>query len=238
MDFAGAYPPPQNKNARARACRRLASALCASICVHACFLSLQPGGGASGPQAFPAAVPVVARIADLPAADPAADTQLRALESPIPARDERVAEAFSTARRQHSGAGDRVAAVDSKPLARLDRPGARPQSPTLQSAIDTTWYSAREVDVYPRAAVPVRLTPPEAATDRVERILLWLRIDESGAVVEVGAGESGIPAVWLEAARKSLLLIRFEPARKDERPVRSRLLLSVSFAAAAAGIRD
>jgi len=64
------------------------------------------------------------------------------------------------------------------------------------------------------------------------RLTLWLRIDEQGEVVEVSAGEPGIPAGWVDAARASLAAIRFAPARKDERAVRSRLLLSVSFATA------
>ena len=56
--------------------------------------------------------------------------------------------------------------------------------------------------------------------------------------VEVSAGEPGIPAGWLDAARASLGAMRFAPARKDERAVRSRLLLSVSFPAGEGRRRD
>jgi hypothetical protein len=66
-------------------------------------------------------------------------------------------------------------------------------------------------------------------------MLLWLRIDEHGQVAEVSAGEPGIPAPWVDAARASLAAVRFTPARKDERAVRSRLLLSLRFAPAEAG---
>ena len=38
-------------------------------------------------------------------------------------------------------------------------------------------------------------------------------------------------AEWVDAARASFFAMRFTPARKDDRAVRSRLLLSVSFAA-------
>jgi len=103
---------------------------------------------------------------------------------------------------------------------------SRPAS--LPAAVDATWYGAQDIDTYPRSTMPLRLAPPTGADGT--RLLLWLRIDEHGEVVEVSAGEPGVPVAWVDAARASLATIRFAPARKDERPVRSRLLLSVSFA--------
>ena len=49
----------------------------------------------------------------------------------------------------------------------------------------------------------------------------------------MSAGEPGVPAAWVDAARASLAAVRFTPARKDERAVRSRLLLGLHFAPAA-----
>src|SRR5262249_52708720 len=103
---------------------------------------------------------------------------------------------------------------------------SRPAS--LPAAVDTTWYGAQDIDIYPRSVVPLRLAPLPGAG--VARLLLWWRIDEYGEVVDVSAGEPGIPAGWVDAARASLAAIRFTPARKDDQAVRSRLRLSVSFA--------
>ena len=60
-------------------------------------------------------------------------------------------------------------------------------------------------------------------------MLLWLRIDEQGRVVEVTAGETDIPPELLEAAHAALAGVKFAPALKDERAVKSRLLLSITL---------
>ena len=99
----------------------------------------------------------------------------------------------------------------------------------LAQPFDTTWYAAHDLDTYPRALAPIRLEPVRVEGQGA-RLLLWLRIDEFGQVVEVKAGESGAPDHLIEAARASLAAVRFTPARKDERAVKSRVLLSVSIA--------
>jgi len=154
----------------------------------------------------------------------------------LPARDEGAEASRHAARAAHTEAGAPVRAAKSKPPPEDAR--ASLNSPRLPAAPDATWYTAQDIDIYPRAAVPLRLVPPEgsAGAGAGARLLLWLRIDERGEIVEVSAGEPGIPAAWLDAARKSLAAIRFTPARKDDQPVRSRLLLGVSFAPA--GTRD
>ncbi len=113
----------------------------------------------------------------------------------------------------------------------------RPTSHSSQfpTPVDANWYTAQDIDVYPRATTPLRFASPQGTGDAVVRMLLWLRIDEHGQVAEVSAGEPGIPAAWVDAARASLTAVRFTPARKDERAVRSRLLLSLRFAPAETG---
>lgn len=115
------------------------------------------------------------------------------------------------------------------PRARGTEPGGR-----VPPAPDSTWYTAQELDSYPRASTPIKIGPAArtATGGRLERLLLWLRIDEYGAVVDVSAGEPGIPARWVDLARAGLATVQFTPARKDDRAVKSRLLLSVNFAAA------
>jgi hypothetical protein len=110
-------------------------------------------------------------------------------------------------------------------------------SPRLPQPADFTWYGAHEIDAYPRALVPLRLDlpAPDGLASAGARLLLWLRIDEHGAVVEVKAGEGDLPAHWLDAARARLAAVRFVPARKDERAVKSRLQVSIALDPANAG---
>src|SRR5262249_11278017 len=129
----------------------------------------------------------------------------------------------------------RVVARKSDSARDANRVDLTTSPPGVPSAVDTTWYAAQDIDSYPRAVAPLRIARPAGTSETVTRLRLWLRIDERGEVVEVSAGEPGIPAAWVSAARASLAGIRFEPARKDERAVRSRLLLSISFADAGTG---
>jgi hypothetical protein len=101
----------------------------------------------------------------------------------------------------------------------------------LPQPLDNTWYAAHDLDSYPQALTPIRLAyAGSGATGSAGgRLLLWLRIDEYGQVVEVKAGEPAMPGDLVEAARASLAAIRFAPARKDERAVKSVVLLSVSL---------
>ncbi len=102
----------------------------------------------------------------------------------------------------------------------------------LPQPIDSTWYAAHELDSYPQALAPIKLdySGLGGSGNARARLLLWLRIDEHGQVVEVSAGEAAVPGRWVEAARATLTTVRFTPARKDERAVKSRVLLSINFA--------
>jgi hypothetical protein len=113
-------------------------------------------------------------------------------------------------------------------------PPAHSVEPKLQRSpqpVDTNWYGAHELDVFPRALVPLRFNDPAAAElrDPGGRLLLWLRIDEYGQVVEVNAGDAAISRHRVDAARALLANVPFAPARKDERAVKSRLLLGIDF---------
>ena len=118
-------------------------------------------------------------------------------------------------------------------LAPAGAPARAPESAahTLPQPIDITWYGAHELDAYPRALSPLRFDIPGAAGlgNPAVRLLLWLRIDEHGRVVDVRAGEPGVPGEWVEAARARLAAIRFTPARKDERAVKSRIQIDIAY---------
>jgi hypothetical protein len=214
--------------------RRLGAALCASVFGHACLLATEPGGVAVRPSALPARASLSARIAVTPAENAQGAAQGVPAAPRVPpapedtATDLRAGERMPRAERLLAGSRSNPA-----PSAEKSAPTAKPAP--LAAAVDTTWYTAWDIDTYPRANAALSLVPPAGSGETAVRMLLWLRIDEHGQVAEVSAGEPGIPAPWVDAARASLAAVRFTPARKDERAVRSRLLLSLRFAPAEAG---
>jgi outer membrane biosynthesis protein TonB len=94
----------------------------------------------------------------------------------------------------------------------------------LAPANDPTYYTARSLDVYPRALTALDLGM-QAGAGKVRATVL---IDESGTVNDVRAIEAG--AVEIEnAARDLLLRTRFSPASKDGRMVKAQLLLNLEY---------
>jgi len=92
---------------------------------------------------------------------------------------------------------------------------AAPGSGSDAGGADTRFYLARELDRYPEA-----LELRQAAA--VTHVRVWVGIDQLGRVVDVVAADPGHPVA---AVRERLLAIRFVPARKDGRPVKSRVLM-------------
>jgi len=143
-----------------------------------------------------------------------------------------------------------VAVVPPPPRSRVREPGksvasiaaAAPERRATAEAllpappVEATWYPAQELDTYPRAAIAVDLAGVvQGGADATARLLLWLRIDESGQVVDVRAEDAATPAPLVDAARAALTALRFEPARKDGRAVKSRVLLSIAVARSNSG---
>lgn len=103
--------------------------------------------------------------------------------------------------------------------------------PVLPQAPDPTYYSARDLDVYPRPAMPLdfeRLGSRDTvgAANRFRVVML---IDEDGIVNEIAVIEPEPRDSLLQALRAMLAEIRFFPGQKDGRAVKSRVLLSVSL---------
>lgn len=96
---------------------------------------------------------------------------------------------------------------------------------------DPTWYTAQQLDSYPRALSSVQPAyPAQAAQEGLGgEVTLVLLIDERGSVEEVSVAQA-VPEGYFEAAAVAAFrTIRFEPARRDGRSVRSRILVRVSF---------
>ncbi|MCW5605242.1 MAG: TonB family protein [Burkholderiales bacterium] len=111
-------------------------------------------------------------------------------------------------------------------------PAVEPPGSTLSRMADPTYYPASELDRYPALLQPLALDYPEraAAAGASGKVVVMLLIDETGMVNEVSVVESD-PLGYFEAAvRAALAGARFSPARRNDRAVRSRLLVSVDYA--------
>jgi len=97
----------------------------------------------------------------------------------------------------------------------------------LPQAPDPDYYTARELDRYPRALAPFQVK--RAAGDGAGEVRLEILIDERGIVQEMIFAGPAAPARVEEALRAALAATRFLPAQKDGRAVRSRIVLSISL---------
>lgn len=104
--------------------------------------------------------------------------------------------------------------------------GARVEAPTLPGTPDLNYYPARDLDDYPRPLAPLRVDRPARAG--AGEVRLELLIDERGVVRNVVFAGTARPGAEEEELRAALAAIPFAPARKEGRPVRSRILLGLN----------
>lgn len=112
---------------------------------------------------------------------------------------------------------------------------AKAESPaavlSLPSPVDLRWYDAREVDSHPRALSHIEPVYPETARRRGQTgwVKLRLMIDEYGKVKEAEVVEASPAGVFDAATLQAFEQARFEPARKQGRPVRYEGYFRVMF---------
>jgi len=196
---------------------RFGSALAFSVAMHLSFvLALAPERPPrSTPGADPA--PLSARLV---AVSMATQNVPAAAETDEPAEPERT-------RLPAAPAG--TAAADARP----DEPAAAVSVP-LPLIPDPTVYAARDLDSYPRPVAPLALGRlAHAGTDRPAIVRFEVTIDERGVASDVVLAGSGATETAEAGLRALLAATRFIPARKDGRAVKSRVLLSIRFAAEA-----
>ena len=112
---------------------------------------------------------------------------------------------------------------------------ARPALPLLDY-----YYSSREVDEPAKAVGDALLTyPREALKLRVSgEVKLRLFIDEFGTLVRSEVVSAEPPGIFEEAALQALTGMRFSPARKGERAVRSQRSVQITFDPDPPSLRD
>lgn len=111
-------------------------------------------------------------------------------------------------------------------------PAAAPTpAAVITSSVDLTYYSARDVDVHPRAlheVVPVY--PAEADRQRVSgKLRLQLKLQADGRVSDIEVLSATPPGVFEESALQAFREARFSPAQKKGRPVRALVQIEVVY---------
>ena len=102
---------------------------------------------------------------------------------------------------------------------------------TLTSAVDLTYYSARDLDVQPHALRIIRPDYPIAA-DRQKvsgTLRLQLKLEADGRVSDIDVVSANPPGLFEESAIKAFRDARFVPAQKNGRPVRALVVIEVVY---------
>lgn len=101
----------------------------------------------------------------------------------------------------------------------------------ISTAVDLTYYTARELDVQPRALRTIELVyPVEADRQRLSgTVRLQLKVEADGRVSEVEVVSATLPGVFEASAVQAFRAARFAPAQKDGRPVRAQMLIEVTY---------
>jgi protein TonB len=180
--------------------------------------------------ARPAAVPPVLQARLQLPADASLSTQAQPARTPRQRRTSRPAEA-----RDLQPAAAMMPSRQAAP-SESSAPAAAPVPVSLRAVElpflrDTTWYPARQLDVFPRPVTRVQPAYPDDAHGQEVRgeVTLLVLIDEEGVVHDVTVAESQLPEPFEAAAAAAFRNARFEPALKDGRAVRSRVVVKVAF---------
>lgn len=123
------------------------------------------------------------------------------------------------------------AATEPAPPAAAPGSPAAPAGPGIAIPVDLTFYSARELDVQPRALGSIEPDyPPEADRQRRSgKVRLQLKLEADGRVSGVEVVQADPPGVFDDSAVRAFRAARFSPALKDGRAVRALLLIEVEY---------
>lgn len=88
------------------------------------------------------------------------------------------------------------------------------------------YYTAEELDVYPRLRQPIQLARRDIPALRI-RLRMEVSLSEAGVVEELTLMDSDVPRALRDAVEAMLRAALFFPALKDGRPVKSRVVIGV-----------
>lgn len=191
--------------------QRMLPALIASALAHYLIVDVwRPSGG---PSQFSAVIPQLQARLEMPEVLPAA------LEKTI-------AEDLTAELPEKPAATPRTARVaPAMPPAVAVPETSSPENPGA-AVPDLRVYAARELDRYP---VPLKPLDLPTGQGRAGIARIWVSIDITGSVVEAEFIAADLPAALAASARELLLAARFSPGFRDERPVKSRILLELRY---------
>jgi len=215
-----------------------------SLGLHAAVIALvqvAPPGTAN-----PAESVIEARLVSTHDAPPAAETPLRVPEAETP---EDASKAVPLLAPSETAAAlpvaEPVAAQPAPPVAKpqpadaapaVPQPAAAPPAaaaPTMAitSSVDLTFYSARDLDVQPRALREIVPDyPPGADRQRLSgKVRLQLKLEADGRVSDLEIVHADPPDVFNESTIRAFRDARFAPAQKNGRPVRAQVLIEVVY---------
>ena len=198
--------------------RRLAAALAISAFTHALFSALvRPGAGgrnAADVHALRFPLTISARLAP-------PEPQLPPAASDLEHETAAAAESPPEQKKRERAVPSIRAAASKAPTA---GPAEIP---------DPTYYAARELDVYPAltAALDLRRASSNGAADMNGRVVLLVLIDAEGRVDDVSVVDAQPAGLFDEEAQRALRAVRFKPALKHGRAVKSRIHVHISYGA-------
>jgi len=204
---AVAHAPPGVLHHHAALVQRLFAFICASFALHALILvSYSPGG--SGPRSPQGTTPVLHAALAHPA-DPASDN--------VVAGADRGASGIDAAAAPSEGAGASSAT------------GAGPAGGGIP--MPEKWYTATELTILAQPLVMPALRYPEelAGTGVSAKVRVKVFVDEHGVVRKTEVVQSASHRAFEAAAMAAWDDVRFTPAIKDGRPVKSQKLLEFDF---------
>jgi protein TonB len=205
---------------RAIPLRRLATALAVSAFVHLFVSSLMMSGAARRV--------LVRSVSSVP--------EPRTLAVRLVVPEAAIANAQAIAERQNPSGAPTVNAkaaatlVVSQPGANRDAAGSAPVD-----MADSTYYGARQLDVYPALVSVLDLPRPAERNPEgsEEYVLLLVMIDATGAVEDVSVVEAHASGIVNERAIAALRSARFSAAVRSGRAVKSRLFIRIDYGASA-----
>lgn len=123
------------------------------------------------------------------------------------------------------------AAATPSPVAPPAAAATAAPAAAISSAVDLTYYSAREVDVQAKPMRDFDLKYPEVA-DRKRlsgKVRLRLKIEADGRVSNIEFISATHPDLYDESKLKAILDMPFDPAQKNGRPVRELYVIEVEY---------
>jgi protein TonB len=222
--------------------RRPLTAVWISLGVHAALIALVQ---VAPPASLSLGEPVIeARLVSTHAAPPAAETPSPAPEvktpdespeaEPLLAPSE-TAEALPVAVEPTEPAPPAVASPPAESFS-VSQPDSAPAAApvpvaTITSSVDLTYYSARDLDVHPRALREIVPDyPHDADRQRLSgKVRLQLKLEADGRISNIEVVSANPPGIFDESAIRAFRDARFAPAQKAGRPVRALVLIEVEY---------